>query len=111
MLAAVETSDEVQRLRALVGPSEKSYEELRRDRDESVRVAREAMAEVGELRGDIVDLRVQVSRARQDQEYGQVAAAMNPTQRVMYRARRRWATSITPRLTILARRVRRVVAR
>ena len=105
------TEDELERLRALVGPSETSYEELRRDRDEAVRVAREAMAEVGELRGDIVDLRVQVSRARQDQEYGQVSAAMNPAERAMYRARRRWATSVTPRAAIVVRRARRVLAR
>ncbi|WP_420450865.1 hypothetical protein [Ilumatobacter sp.] len=102
---------ELERLRALVGPSEPSYEALRRDRDESMRVARQALAEVGALRGDIVDLRVQVSRARQDQEYRQVAAAMNPVQRAAYRARRRWATSVRPRLAILVRRARRVLAR
>lgn len=111
MLAAVEVSDEVQRLRALVGPSEVSYEALRRDRDESMRVAREAMAEVGALRGDIIDLRVQVSRARQDQEYRDVSVAMSPADKVLYRTRRRWATSVTPRAAILVRRIKRATAR
>ena len=104
-----ERKDELQRLRALVGPSEKSYEELQRDRDGAVLAARDALAEVGALRGDAIELRVQLSRARQDQEHFQVAASMKPAERVVYLARRRWATSITPRAMNLARRVKRVL--
>jgi len=107
----VETSDELERLRALVGPSEKSYDDLRLDRDESVRVARETLAEMGTLRGDIFDLRVQVARARQYEEYRQVAAAMTPAERAMYRTRRRWAISIRPRLSILVQRLDRAIGR
>ncbi len=98
--------DELERLRALVGPSETSYSALREDRDQAVQLAKEAMAETGELRGQIVDLSVQLSRARQDQEYDQVSAAMNPVERVLYRARRRWATSVTPRASALVRRAK-----
>lgn len=111
MLAAVETSDEVQRLRALVGPSEASYEALRRDRDEAVRVARDAMAEAGRLHSNITGLHIQVSRARQDQEHMQIAAAMKPAQRAVYLTRHRWATSVTPRLARVASRLRRRIAR
>ena len=106
-----EVPDELERLRELVGPSETSYAALREDRDEAVRTARTAVAEAGELRGQIVDLSVQLSRARQDQEYQQVSAAMSPTERAAYRARRRWATSVTPRLLGAARRAKRALER
>lgn len=96
--------DELARLRELVGPSEASYAALLEDRDQAVQLAKDAVAESGELRGHIVDLSVQLSRARQDQEYQQVSAAMGPAERLVYRARRRWATSATPRLVAAVRR-------
>ncbi len=102
MSAMDEAADELERLREMVGPSETSYAELREDRDQAVHAAKQASAEAGELRGHIVDLSVQLSRARQDQEYAQVSAAMSPAERLVYRARRRVATSVTPRLTGLA---------
>ena len=60
--------DELGRLRALVGPDERSYQELRDDRDGAVAAARDAEREVGRLRGQIAELMVQLVRARQDQE-------------------------------------------
>ena len=106
-----EAAEELERLRELVGPSESSFDALREDRDQAVRVAREAVAEAGELRGHIVDLSVQLSRARQDQEYQQVSAALTPAGRVVYRVRRRVATSITPRLVGAARRAKQALKR
>jgi hypothetical protein len=112
-IGAVDISDpdEVQRLRTLVGPSEQSYEALRRDRDESMLVARDAQAELGKLRGENLDLRVQVLRARQDQEDSLVGASLSPIGRARYRARRRWITSVAPRAAMLDRRIRRALAR
>lgn len=106
-----EAADELERLRELVGPSESSYTALREDRDQAVQVAKDAMAEAGEMRGHIVDLSVQLSRARQDQEYQQVSAAMGPVERVAYRVRRRVATSVTPRLVGVARRAKQALKR
>ena len=111
MTAMDEPVDELERLRVLVGPSESSYHDLREDRDRAVQVAKEAAAEVGELRGHIVDLSVQLSRARQEQEYGEVSAALGPVERIAYRARRRVATSVTPRLARVARRAGRALQR
>lgn len=110
-MTSMNEADEIERLRELVGPSETSYAALRDDRNQAVQVAQEAMAEAGELRGHIVDLSVQLSRARQEQEYQQVSAAMNPVERVVYRARRRWATSATPRLAGLVGRAKRILVR
>lgn len=109
MTSMDESDEELERLRELVGPSETSYTSLRDDRDDAVRLAREATAEAGELRGHIVDLSVQLSRARQDQEYQQVSEALGPVGRVAYRVRRRWATSVTPRVASVARRAKHAV--
>ena len=59
---------ELARLRTLVGPDERSYDELRDDRDGAVAAARDAEREVGRLRGQIAEMQVQLVRARQDQE-------------------------------------------
>lgn len=61
----VSDRDELERLRSLVGASEVSYDASLRDRAEAERVAREALGEVGELRGEIVELGVEVARAHQ----------------------------------------------
>ncbi len=89
--------DEVEHLRELVGPSETSYQQLRRDRDEAQRVARDALAEVGELRGRITEMSVQLSRARQDQDLLQRRVEMSAAERLLDRASQRWTTSIAPR--------------
>lgn len=96
--------DELERLRALVGPSEASYEGLLRDRDEAQRIAQEAVAQAGALRGEIVELGVQVSRARQDQDVLLRRAAMTPTRRTLDRVNGRWTTSVVPRVKRLTGR-------
>ena len=111
MSAMDESADEMERLRELIGPSETSYAQLRKDRDQAVQLAKDASAEAGELRGHIVDLSVQLSRARQDQEYQQVSIALGPAQRVAYKVRRRWATSVTPRLAAAGRRAKQALER
>ncbi len=108
---ADEVAGELERLRELMGPSETSYAALLEDRDQAVQAAKDALAEAGELRGHIVDLSVQLSRARQEQEYQEVSAAMTPAERVVYRARRRWATSATPRLAAAVRRAKQTLNR
>jgi len=97
-MSAVSDESELERLRNLVGPSETAYAELLADRDEAQRVARDASAEVGELRGHIVELNTQVSRARQDQDILQRRIEMTGTERILDRAQQRWTLSVVPRL-------------
>lgn len=97
---------ELERLRDLVGPSEVAYAALIRDRDEARDVARSALAETGVLRGRILELGVQVSRARQDQDLLQRQAAMSPTRRLLDRVRHRLARSVGPRVKRLVGKVR-----
>ncbi|MFP5488374.1 MAG: hypothetical protein ACLGHQ_08730 [Acidimicrobiia bacterium] len=62
---------EVERLRALVGPSEQSYLDLQQDLLAARDVARGAEAAAGVLRGHIAELDVALARARQDQDHFQ----------------------------------------
>lgn len=62
---------EVERLRALVGPSELSYTELQQDVLAARDVAKGAEAAAGVLRGQVAELHVALARARQDQEHFQ----------------------------------------
>lgn len=62
---------EVERLRELLGPSERSYVELREDLLASRDVARGAEAAAGTLRGEVAALHVELARARQDQDHFQ----------------------------------------
>ena len=57
---------EVSRLRSLVGPSEKSYEDLTRDALTARDAARAAELESGRLRAQIVELENEVRRWRRD---------------------------------------------
>lgn len=63
-----ELQAEIERLRALVGPSELSYRELQDDLLAARDAARGAEAAAGVLRGQNAELHVAVARARQDQE-------------------------------------------
>ena len=63
-----EPSSETARLRALVGPSEESYEKLRVDVTEARQAAKNAEAEAGRLRGLMAEMSTQLARARQDQD-------------------------------------------
>ncbi len=60
---------EVARLRALVGPGEQSYGDLRQDLLAARDAARGAEAEAGVLRGQLAQLHVELARARQDQDH------------------------------------------
>ena len=57
---------EVERLRALVGPSEKSYAELKADARDAREAARRAELEVGRSRATIVELQNDVRRWQRD---------------------------------------------
>ena len=100
------SGEEVDRLRSLVGPSETAYASLRADRDAAQAAAKSAMAESGQLRGRIEEMSVQLSRARQDQDLLQRRAAMTPLKRAIDSVRRRWTTSVAPRLGRLVERAR-----
>lgn len=99
-----DAAEELDRLRTLVGPSEVSYEALVSDRQHAERVAREALAETGDLRGRIEEMSVQLSRARQDQDVLLQRSAMTPAGRTKDRVVRRWHTSVVPRLRRFRRR-------
>ena len=58
--------DEVARLRSLVGPSEKSYEDLVKDAQGARDAARRAELEAGRLRGQVVELENEVRRWQRD---------------------------------------------
>jgi len=57
---------EVERLRSLVGPSEKSYEELKADAHDAREAARNAELELGRSRAMIVELQNDVRRWQRD---------------------------------------------
>lgn len=61
-----ELREEVARLRELVGPSEKSYEDLKRDAIGARDAARKAELETGRLRAQIVELENEVRRWQRD---------------------------------------------
>lgn len=78
---------EVERLRALVGPSEQSYLDLQQDLLAARDVARGAEAAAGVLRGHIAELDVALARARQDQDHFQ-RMVLDQTRTVLGRVRR-----------------------
>ena len=97
-MSDVSEASELERLRALVGPSERSYAALEADRDAAEQVAREAETEAGRLRGHIVELSAQLSRARQDQDLLQRQIHMTGWERLVDRVQRRWRSSVVPRV-------------
>lgn len=58
---------ELERLRALVGPLEESYEDLRVELAEARQAVRIAELDAGRLRGELTAMSVDLHRARQDQ--------------------------------------------
>lgn len=96
-------SDELERLRALVGPSEVDYEQLRADVLRAEDEARRATQEAGSLRGTIEEMSVQLSRARQDQDLLQRRVAMSIPELARDIVRHRWTVSVRPRLGRLRR--------
>lgn len=97
-------SVELARLRVLVGPSEASYEALIADRDRARDLAKSAAMEVGELRGQLTEMSVQLSRARQDQDLLLRTVEMNGVERMLDLGKRRWTSSVSPRLKRLNER-------
>ena len=61
------TIDELDRLRALVGPTESSYDDLRAENAAARDEARQTETELGHLRAEITGLRADLHRAQQDQ--------------------------------------------
>jgi hypothetical protein len=105
-VASDEAAGELERLRALVGPSETTYRSLQADRDVAQQLAKHALAESGQLRGRLIEMSVELSRARQDQDVLLLRAEMAPIRQVLDRGQKRWATSVAPRLSHLADRFR-----
>lgn len=103
-MTAVSAESELDRLRSLVGPSEKAYAELRADVEEAQRVARTAVVDLGGLRGRIVELETQLARARQEQEFLEHRIDMTAWEGVLYRIQRRWTRSVLPRVKRLGDR-------
>ena len=66
-LSEADLRAEVERLRALVGPSERAYQQLRADVLGARDAAKGAELASGVLRGRIAALEVELTRARQDQ--------------------------------------------
>ena len=97
-------SEEVERLRGLIGPSERGFVALRHDVEAAEAHARAASTEAGELRGQIREMSVQLSRARQDHDLALRQLDMTPAERWADRAGRRWETSVVPRVRRVARR-------
>ena len=60
-------TDEIERLQALVGPSEASYRELQAELANARDAVKAAEAENGRLRGELTEMRIDLHRARQDQ--------------------------------------------
>jgi len=97
-------SDEVERLRRLVGPSERGFADLQADVTAAEKHARQADAAAGELRGRLAEMSVDLSRARQEQDIAMRRVDMSPSERWADRANRRWSASVRPRVQRLARR-------
>lgn len=96
---------ELERLRALLGPSEAGYEQLRDDLDAAVTQARSAELAAGDLRGRMAEMSVQLARARQDQDTMQRRREMGPGAHLADLCREGWREAIRPALARSARRV------
>lgn len=97
-------NEELGRLRTLVGPSETAYAAVAADRDEAIAAAKSAALEAGELRGQLAEMSVQLSRARQDQDVLLRNLEMNGVERLLDLSKRRWTSSVAPRLKRLGDR-------
>jgi hypothetical protein len=96
-------SAEVERLRRLVGPSERGFGDLTRDVEVAQSHVRRVEMEAGELRGRLTEMNVELSRARQDQDLLMRQIEMSPAERWADLANRRWTSSVAPRLRRITR--------
>ncbi len=95
--------DELQRLRALVGPSEVDYRQLVDDLAASSSATRAAELAEGQLRGELAEMSVQLARARQDQDTLQRRREMGPAAYLGDVAREYWVEALRPALGRAAR--------
>lgn len=96
---------ELERLRALVGPSEIAFRELRDDVFEASAQTKLAALESGRLRGELAEMTVQLARARQDQDARERRAEMGPISYLGDLAREYWHASLQPALGAALRRL------
>ena len=96
--------DELERLRALVGPSEAGYRQLSADLDAAVAQTRSAELAAGELRGRLAEMSVQLARARQDQDTIQRRREMSAGAHLADLCGEYWREVIRPSLARVARR-------
>lgn len=91
---------ELERLRALVGPSELGYATLSDDVAAASAMAKNAELEAGRLRAHVEQLSTDLWRARQDQDLIVRRREMTLPAYLRYRVARRWRISAAPRLQI-----------
>lgn len=99
------TDDELSRLRALVGPSEISYLQIKEDLEAASSATRAAVLDAGRLRGELTEMSVQLARARQDQDVMQRRRQMGLVAYGADLVREFWAEAVRP---IVAKAVRRL---
>lgn len=99
-------ADEIERLRALVGPSEESYAALAEDVVRSQAVAHDAVLEAGRLRARIVELEHELVRARRDADRIRRRSGLDAVARLRDLAGEAWTEVIRPALGGLRRRIR-----
>lgn len=75
------------------------------EREAAVDAEREVAFELGRLRGEIAELRVQLARARQDQDTFQRRREMSAAAYLADLGREGWVEVVRPRVARVARRV------
>jgi hypothetical protein len=90
------TADELERLRRMVGPSEQRYEDLRADVVGAEAAARDALAETGRLRGELAEMRVELARARDEQDTLQRRREMGAIEHLADLVREAWREVVRP---------------
>lgn len=85
--ATADLRADVDRLRAMIGPDEQLYDDLRDELARARDAVRDAEAEAGRLRGTITEMRLDLHRARQDQFHLQ-RVALRPVSGLVGRLRR-----------------------
>ncbi|MEM1335516.1 MAG: hypothetical protein AAGG08_18880 [Actinomycetota bacterium] len=103
--------DELTRLRSLVGPSERSYDDAIADADRAIAAAKEAAAAAGAARGELAEMRVELARARQEQDLLQRRRTMGAAEYLIDLGHEAWREVIRPRLGRARRSMRSRVDR
>ncbi|MEM8618730.1 MAG: hypothetical protein AAGF73_03320 [Actinomycetota bacterium] len=103
--------DELTRLRSLVGPSERAYDEAIADADRAIAAAKQAAHAAGEARGALAEMRVELARARQEQDLFQRRRTMSAAEYLIDLGHEAWSEVVRPRLGRARRSVRSRVVR